>query len=106
MKFRKKPVVIEAMQFDGSWQSGLDVMRWGSGAYFVGEGYEHEMRGAGELDGSTGNVLNDAMAFLVIPTLEGDHRANRGDWIIRGVAGEFYHCINDVFQLTYEAVES
>lgn len=104
-QFRKKPVVIEAMQFDGTWGSALRVMRWGSGAYFVADGYEHDLRSAGELGGSTGNVLNEAMAFLVIPTLEGDHRADRGDWIIRGVQGEFYPCKPDIFAATYEAVE-
>lgn len=41
---------------------------------------------------------------LTIPTLEGDHTAREGDWIIRGVKGEFYPCRADIFLLTYEAV--
>lgn len=109
-KFRKRPVVIGAMQFDGTWTSALDVMRWALGqpgsTYFVGEGYEHDLRRESEFDGSTGSVLSVAPAFLVIPTLEGDHRADRGDWIIRGVQGEFYPCKPDIFEATYEAVES
>jgi hypothetical protein len=42
---------------------------------------------------------------LIIPTLEGDHLAERGDWIIRGVLGEYYPCKPDAFEKTYEAVE-
>ena len=42
---------------------------------------------------------------LLIHTLEGDHRADIGDWIIRGVKGEFYPCKPEIFALTYEAVE-
>ena len=43
--------------------------------------------------------------ILVIHTLEGDHRANPGDWIIKGVQGEFYPCKPDIFEETYEAVD-
>lgn len=105
-QFRKRPVVIDAMQFDGSWGSALDVMRWECGAYYVAPAYEHDLRRDSELDGSTGGVLDRAEAFLVIPTLEGDHRADRGDWIIRGVKGEFYPCKPDIFEATYDVVES
>jgi len=38
----------------------------------------------------------------MIPTLEGDHTAQPGDWIICGVAGEFYPCKPDIFEMTYE----
>ena len=41
---------------------------------------------------------------LTIETLEGDHRASLGDWIIRGVQGELYPCKPDIFEQTYEAV--
>ena len=41
---------------------------------------------------------------LTIPTLEGNHTARHGDWIIRGVKGEFYPCKPDVFALTYDPV--
>jgi hypothetical protein len=42
---------------------------------------------------------------LIIPTLEGDHTASLGDFIIKGVAGEFYPCKPDIFERTYEKAE-
>ena len=80
-KFRKKPVVIEAIQFDGSEEGAQDIDK------FVGQNLEARDR------------------QLIIPTLEGDHRASVGDWIIKGVKGEFYPCKPDIFDATYEAVE-
>jgi len=83
MKFRKKPVVIEAEQF--VWEEGKAIkedmfMAW--------------------------PVMEDIVGiYLLIPTLEGDMRANSGDWIIQGVKGEFYPVKNDIFQETYEEVE-
>ena len=88
MKFRKKPVVIEAQQWDGS----LSEMRrltdvWGVG--FSG------------LTTYEGEVVQ-----WRIPTLEGSHIVSPMDWIIKGVKGEFYPCKPDIFELTYEAVTS
>lgn len=42
---------------------------------------------------------------LIIKTLEGDMRAEKGDWIIKGTIGEFYPCKPDIFEKTYEPVE-
>ena len=66
-----------------------------------------------------GTNLTDLVAFvgpekcdvrppsgLIIHTLEGDHYAGVGDWIIKGVAGEFYPCKPDIFAATYEAVDA
>jgi len=83
-KFRKKPVVIEAWQFDGSAESARPII----------ERAPHVRWSA---DGGGG--------YLVIPTLEGDMRGDRGDWIIRGVKGEFYPCKPDIFAATYEPEE-
>lgn len=80
-RFRKRPVEIEAMQFGGSLGSYLDICDW------MGEAKK-------------GTRYDDP--HMVIPTLEGDHRANPGDWIIKGVAGEFYPCKPDIFERTYE----
>jgi hypothetical protein len=81
--YRKKPVVVEAIQFDGSEDSQREIVNWTMGK---AEGWvDHEYH-------------------LVIRTLEGDHRASPGDWIIRGVQGEFYPCKPDIFEQTYEAV--
>jgi hypothetical protein len=78
-RFRKKPVVIEAMRWNPDRPS--DVLDWTlkNGCLRVVQGSD-----------------------LIIPTLEGDHRADPGDWIIRGVAGEFYPCKPDIFDATYE----
>jgi hypothetical protein len=79
MKFRKKPVIIEAVQWMGN--NGDEI------AKFMGR-----------------ESITDG-ADLVIYTLEGNMRANVGDWIIRGVSGELYPCKSDIFQQTYELVE-
>lgn len=80
MKFRKKPVVIEAMQFTGA--NGDEI------AKFMGCQHPYIENGG-----------------LMIGTLEGVHRADPNDWIIRGVRGEFYPCKPDIFAATYEPAE-
>lgn len=80
MKYRKKPVVIEAMQY----VSGKDIepiLSWaGSSIYHTSD-------------------------LFKIETMEGIMIAQRGDWIIKGIKGEFYPCKPDIFEATYEAVE-
>lgn len=80
--YRKKPVVIEAMEYTGAPSSEHDIGK------FVGA--DLEMR-------SVRGVL-----CPVIPTLEGEHIASPGDYIIRGVKGECYPCKPDIFATTYE----
>jgi hypothetical protein len=80
VRYRKKPVVIEAMQWTGS--------NWDE----IGDFMEH----------SCTMTVNDA---FVIPTLEGELYASVGDWIIKGIKGEFYPCEPDIFAATYEPVE-
>jgi len=80
MKFRKKPVVVEAINWDGDKQKIK--------AFF------------GEFD----DWFFSKYDQLVINTLEGKHRANLGDWIIKGVKGEFYPCKPDIFEQTYKEV--
>jgi len=82
--YRKKPVVIEAMQFQPVGSSGEDAARVESWC-------------GGEM------VVDDQGYGLVIKTLEGRMRASPGDWIIKGVAGEFYPCKPDIFEKTYES---
>jgi hypothetical protein len=77
-KYRKKPVVIEAVQFDGNNIFSIcDFMQTNISNIYV--------------DGA-----------LVIPTLEGPLRASPGDYIIKGINGEFYPCKPDIFEKTYE----
>lgn len=87
MKFRKKPVVIEAWRF----------ARVGSG--FVGQpGWLRNAIQEGAIYYQGGDA-----PFYTIETLEGSMCANFGDWIIRDVKGELYPCKHDIFEATYEA---
>ena len=80
-KFRKKPVVIDAMRWTGHNQ--FDLMRWAS-----------------ELQAEARWYFNGPS--IHIETLEGVMTASPGDWIIQGGKGEFYPCKPDTFEATYE----
>ena len=79
-KYRKKPVVIEAVQFLPG-HNDEEVLHFLTGC----PGWQMSGRA------------------IVIPTLEGNHLAQPGSWIIKGVQGEFYPCKPDIFEATYEA---
>ena len=101
-RFRKKPVTIEALQFYAC-AEGFAAAR-----EFVGADAKCRIcGGSGEYEGEYGPL--GCMACLVgafyIETLEGQMAVLDGDWIIRGVAGDFYPCRDDIFRQTYEAVE-
>lgn len=101
MRFRKKPVVVEAVQW-----SGGNVQEM---ARFLDRGdVGHVAPPADEPPCSRCIARFDFTtkpARLVISTLEGDMVAQPADWVIRGVKGEFYPCKPDVFESTYEAAE-
>lgn len=97
-RFQKKPVVINAHQFGGGEQGWDALMRWLESLGLEGED------GDGS-DGSQGMWMADDNEALIIDTLEGEHLANPGDWIICGVAGEFYPYKPEIFEVTYEPVE-
>lgn len=78
--YRKKPVVIEAIQYKGNYTNEIGIFL---------EGVVHHQSPEG----------------LSIETLEGTMLAAADDWIIKGVAGEFYPCKPDIFEATYEEVE-
>jgi len=82
-RFRKKPIVIDAVQFTGS--NAFEI--WG----FVGD------REALNCD------MLHSTDHPVIRTLEGTMEVTPGDWVIKGVKGEFYPCKPDIFEATYEA---
>jgi hypothetical protein len=86
MKFRKKPVVIEAIKYQSELGNNR-VMNWLS------------QQGANVKDW----LFHDGE--ITIPTLEGNMKASDGDWIINGVKGEFYPCKPDIFESTYEQVK-
>ena len=83
-KYRKKPVVIEAVRLLLP-ETPSDIASWCAG----------RVCGAGDLT---------AKVWIEIDTLEGVMRADYGDWIIKGVKGEFYPCKPDIFEATYEVV--
>lgn len=94
MKYRKKPVVIEAVQYTGANVNEIRI--------FVGQVLETNLESeTAYLAGKGAPVFS-----LTIPTLEGDHKAMPGDYIIKGVKGEFYPCKPDIFEMTYEPAES
>lgn len=90
MKFRKKPVVIEAWQFIPH-APYLDAPPWINFAWFAET----------IINGSDGRQ-HRGKPIMQIPTLEGTMTANAGDWIIQGVKGEVYPCKPDIFEATYE----
>jgi hypothetical protein len=83
-KYRKKPVVVEAVKWDGKLTT-IEPIMVGSSCNAVEQ-----------------NFLEDD---LIIPTLEGKMTANVGDYIIKGVKGELYPCKPDIFEATYELAE-
>jgi len=86
MKFRKKPVVIEAHQWNGH--------------------NRHELIEYLKMPPEVICATNPLGDLLFIRTLEGEMRADPGDWIIKGVKGEFYPCKPDIFEATYERVQA
>lgn len=84
-KYRKKPVIIEAVQFDGTDES-VDWLL--------------PQLASGEI-----RTIGRSCNRLHIKTLEGVMTANVGDYIIKGVKGEFYPCKPDIFNMTYESVD-
>lgn len=91
MKYRKKPIVIDAVQWDGK---NLNEIK-----DFAGKNVEFAWMWQMDDD-----VPHDYLC-LIIHTLEGDMRASEGDYIIRGINGEYYACKPDVFEKTYEKVK-
>lgn len=97
--FRKKPVIIEAMLLDAD--SYMDVSDW----------IIRNTLGIFEpmacIEGSkpwpkSGVSIDPRDGRMIIATLEGGHWCDIGDWIIRGIKGEFYPCKPDVFRATYD----
>jgi hypothetical protein len=88
-QYRKKPVVIEARYFDGSHHAADHLIGWmGNVGRYIPEGADKGRLYVGTLeDGVDG---------------EAKHVASAGDWIIQGVAGEFYPIKPDIFEATYE----
>lgn len=83
IKYRKKPVVIEAIQWTSDIESTQEILKWSNG--FVNQ--------------------SPFPGKLIVKTLEGHLHADEWDYIIKGIKGEFYPCKPDIFKMTYEKVE-
>jgi len=87
-KYRKKPIVIEAIQL--KWENWSEICAFVAPEYFGGGFYPDD---------------DPSKMGLIIKTLEGNHEAHDNDYIIKGVAGEFYPCKPEIFEQTYELVK-
>ena len=87
MRYRKKPVVVEAVKFDGT--NYREVLEF----------IHHDMNETG-LSGAEKMKLP-----IVIETLEGDMSVSVGDYVIRGIQGELYPCKPDIFEQTYQLLK-
>lgn len=95
--YRKKPVVVEAWPFDGSFESYAEVAKHVASMTGDDRHAPHGWRWFAE-------ALGGRPACMEIATLEGVMTAMPGDMIIRGVKGEFYPCKPDIFAATYELI--
>ena len=91
MRYRKKPIVIEAVQWDGTAEGATPIINW-------------------MLENNTTCRYIDTVETvdpqsIYIDTLEGTMRCSTDDWVIRGVSGEFYPCKPTIFDATYEPAE-
>lgn len=91
-KYRKKPVVIEAVRWTG--KNLIDIQSFIEG---------HRVASDSVYWDRYEDMVNEN--GLIIKTLEGLMKASIGDYIIKGVQGEFYPCKPDIFEQTYEIVE-
>ena len=87
-KYRKKPVIVEAVRIQPNFAYDTRHPDWILSAF------------------KKGTILILHAEYAIIETLEGDMRADIGDWIIKGVEGELYPCKNSIFKQTYEKVDS
>ena len=83
-KFRKKPVIVDAEQWQGSQESFNKILAMGL------------------MDWLPGGMGADT---FTIKTLEGNFIVKKGDWVIKDIKGEFYSCKPEIFKQTYEAVD-
>ena len=91
MKYRSKPVIKEAKVFDGG--NHMEVVRW-----MLNSPVEAKLHRNLYINPSEPETLS-------ITTLEGTMKASKGDYIIKGLKGEFYPCKPDIFEASYEKVE-
>ena len=98
MLVRKKPVTVESMLYDGTYEQKMEVYRWirdnTHGSYDFHSTHKPD----------SGVTINPSDGSMLIMTLEGEMKVSHGDYVIRGVNGEFYPCKPDIFKSTYETI--
>ena len=113
-KFKKRPVVIEAMQLIGAAGDTAQVLDWLAANLYpmlVGDYTKpetlryHDQVPEDDSRPDKGLYIDPATGDLMIRTLEGDMRATYGDYIIKDVQGAFHPCKPDIFEATYERME-
>lgn len=92
-KFRLRPIVVEAMQYDGSADSFNCIWDWACPS-------NDTLKSPVHFDNT-----DDDPGMLYVQTIDGERKAFPGDWIVKGVAGDFFPCKSDVFEQIYEQVE-
>lgn len=109
--FRKKPIEIQAMRAAADDATLRTLMSWMTENHYpflIGNAAEpEELHYPDQAPGDhsrpdKGHYINPATGLLVVRTLEGDMTIALGDWVIRGVSGEFYPCKPDIFAATYD----
>lgn len=103
-KFRKKPVIIEAIQLN--WQNWNKICEFVPKAYFGKGVFVHPTDNSIYSENFDIEEKKEKLRIgLFIKIMEGELLAVENDWIIRGVNGEFYPCKPDIFEKTYEPIE-
>jgi len=98
VRFRKRPIEIEAIQWDGTADGAVPIIDWILSGEATASFVCSDPDRCVAYDGDTQHTI-------VIRTLEGDMAASLGDYVIKGIRGEFYPCKADIFEATYERVE-
>lgn len=101
MKYRKKPVIVEAKKFPDNGPDQFEVVQWVRSL----NGKIHLYDGNTVSGVKTSTDANWRWNCAFIETLEGSMSVKVGDYIIKGVAGEFYPCHPEIFEMTYEKAE-
>jgi hypothetical protein len=92
-KYRKLPIVIDALIWNGKNHRSMFNFLGGSNSDHISTSGENFYIDHGKVEGG-----------LMLKTLEGEHKASVGDYVIKGISGEFYPCKPDIFKATYEQV--
>lgn len=92
-KFRKKPVIVEAVQYRGGMRGNFsECCTFGVGGSVI---FQMDLGGKNGIDG----------VRLLVRTPEGDMVANDGDWVVKNIKGEFHAVKDEIFKIVYEPVE-